>query len=100
VFCTSVGTFWEPSGLRRCFQRLLKDADLSHMRFHDLRHSTATLLLEAGVPAHVVQDLLGHSHVNVTLGIYGHVTPAMHEEATNKIGDALKKHPGGQSGRG
>jgi integrase len=70
------------------------------MRFHDLRHSTATLLLEAGVPAHVVQDLLGHSHVNVTLGIYGHVTPAMHEEATNKIGDALKKHPGGQSGRG
>ncbi|HEX6481297.1 MAG TPA: tyrosine-type recombinase/integrase [Ktedonobacteraceae bacterium] len=59
-----------------------------------LRHSTATILLAAGVPAHVVQELLGHSHINITLGIYGHVTPSMYEEAVKRIGNMLKKHTG------
>ena len=83
-----------PAYLRGRFQRLLKDAGLPHLRFHDLRHSTATILLAAGVPANVVQELLGHSHISVTLGIYGHVTPSMHEEAVNRIGKMLKKHTG------
>jgi len=85
VFCTSVGTFMQAEHLREYFQRLLKEAGLPHMRFHDLRHSTATILLAQGVNPKVVQELLGHSHINVTLGIYGHVTPSMHGEAMAKM---------------
>jgi integrase len=48
----------------------------------------------------VVQELLGHSHINITLGIYGHVTPSMHEDAVNKIGNILKKRTGEKSERG
>jgi integrase len=97
VFSTSLGTFMDPDYLRKRFQRLLRDIGMPQMRFHDLRHSTATILLAAGVPAHVVQELLGHSHISTTLGIYGHVTPSMHEGAVNKLGNILKQHPGEMS---
>jgi integrase len=95
VFCTLVGTFMEASHLREHFQRLLKDAGLPHMRFHDLRHSTATILLAQGINPKVVQELLGHSHINVTLGIYGHVTPSMHGEAMAKMEGLLNEKSSG-----
>jgi integrase len=86
VFCNSWGAFFNPSHLQEVFQRLLKDAGLAQMRFHDLRHSAATILLRMGVPAHVVKEILGHSHISITLGIYGHVLPGMHEEAMDRMG--------------
>jgi integrase len=55
------------NNLRHIFSSLLKDAGLPEMRIHDLRHSATTILLEMGVPAHVVQEILGHSHVTITL---------------------------------
>ena len=55
------------------------------MRFHDLRHSAATILLSMGVPANVVQELLGHSHISITLGVYGHVLPSMQQDAMEKL---------------
>ena len=70
--------------LRRRFQKVLKDADLPHMRFHDLRHSAATILLGMGVNAKVVQELLGHSQIGMTLGTYSHVLPSMHKNAMDK----------------
>lgn len=54
---------------------LLKQAGLPDIRFHDLRHSTATLLLSLGVHPKVVQEILGHSVIGMTLDIYSHVLP-------------------------
>ncbi len=73
VFCTSVGTPISPRNLLRSLQALLDRAGLPRMRFHDLRHSCATLLLAQGVPVKVVQEILGHTDPRVTLGIYQHV---------------------------
>ena len=86
VFCNTRGGFFEPSALQRAFQRLLKEAGLAPIRLHDLRHSAATLLLKMGVPAHVVKEILGHSDIRTTLGIYGHVLPTMHDDAMDKMG--------------
>ncbi|HET8843551.1 MAG TPA: tyrosine-type recombinase/integrase, partial [Ktedonobacteraceae bacterium] len=56
-------------------------------RFHDLRHSAATLLLAAGVHIKVVQEMLGHSDVRITLQMYSHVLPDMQQDAVNKLND-------------
>ena len=54
------------------------------MRFHDLRHSAATILMSMGVPPKVVQEILGHSNISMTLGIYSHVLPGMQDDAMGK----------------
>ncbi|GCE17295.1 tyrosine-type recombinase/integrase [Dictyobacter kobayashii] len=59
------------------------------MHFHDLRHSAATLLMSMGVNIKVIQELLGHSDIVTTLGIYGHVLPSMQEGAVDKWDDAF-----------
>jgi len=55
------------------------------MRFHDLRHSAATLLLAMGVHVKVVQELLGHSNILVMLNTYSHVLPSLHEKAMDEL---------------
>jgi integrase len=55
------------------------------MRFHDLRHSAATILLSMGVNVKVIQELLGHANISITLDIYSHVTPAMQHEAMKDL---------------
>ena len=87
VFCTPTGGLIYPSSLRATFARLLKDAGLPHLRFHDLRHSAATLLLSMGVHAKVVQELLGHSTIAMTLNTYSHVLPSMHQDAIEKLSE-------------
>ena len=67
--------------LDQAFRPLLARADLPRLRFHDLRHTAATLLLLANVPAKVVSELLGHSNVGITLGLYSHVLPSMQRDA-------------------
>ncbi len=57
-------------------------ADLPHIRFHDLRHTAATLLLLQGVHPKVVSEMLGHASIAITLDLYSHVLPDMHREAT------------------
>ena len=61
------------------------------MRFYDLRHSAATILLVAGVRPKVVQERLGHSTVAMTLDVYSHVLPSMQREAAEKIDDLFKR---------
>ena len=87
VFCNTKGGFFEPAHVQKLLQRLLERAGLVHIRLHDLRHSAATILLSLGVPAHVVKEILGHSDVRITLGIYGHVLPRMHSDAMDIMGD-------------
>jgi integrase len=70
------------------FKRELGKAGLPRIRIHDLRHTAATLLLTRGVHPKVVQDMLGHSTVTLTLDTYSQVTPTLHKEAAEHM-DAL-----------
>lgn len=60
-----------------------------HIRFHDLRHTHATLLLKAGIHPKIVQERLGHSSINVTLDTYSHVLPNLQEAVLKNIGDSI-----------
>ncbi len=71
---------------------MLTRAGLPRVRFHDLRHTAATLLLERGINPKVVSEMLGHSHVSVTLGIYSHVMPHMQQQAADAMNKALGKY--------
>jgi len=89
VFTTEIGTPLNPSNIRnRSFDHVLDKAGLPHIRFHDLRHTCATLLLAQGVHPKLVQEQLGHSQISVTLDTYSHVTAPMMKEAAAKM-DAI-----------
>jgi integrase len=65
---------------------------LPEIRFHDLRHSAATILLTEGVHPKVVQELLGHSNISMTLDVYSHVLPSMQQDAISRLNTALVKY--------
>lgn len=90
VFHTSTDKPISPRNLTRHFKTHLKKAGLPDIRFHDLRHTTATLLLSEGVHPKVVQEMLGHSQINLTLDTYSHVLPDIQREAAEKMNDILK----------
>lgn len=75
--------------LSKKFNRFLKDNDLDHIRFHDLRHSHVTLLINSKVPIKVISERVGHSNVNTTLNIYAHTLKEMDSEASDKISEVL-----------
>ena len=75
--------------VRRSFLPLLEAAGLPRMRFHDLRHTAATLLLGQGVHPKVVAEMLGHARISTTLDLYSHVTPTMQREATEALDELL-----------
>ena len=82
VFANEVGHPIDVSNLsRRSFWPLLQRAGLPRIRFHDMRHSAATLLLAQGMHPKIVADMLGHATIAVTLDLYSHTTPAMHRQA-------------------
>jgi integrase len=84
VFANEVGRPMNPSNvIARSFRPLLLRAGLPQIRFHDLRHTAATILLGRGVHPKIVSEMLGHSTVAVTLDTYSHVTPTMQREAAS-----------------
>lgn len=85
IFPSSVGTPLDPRNLFRQFKDLLRKANLPDIRFHDLRHTFATLALSQGVSVKVVQEMLGHSDASMTLKVYSHTTPGMQREAAKKM---------------
>ena len=90
VFCTSIGTHLNPTrDVLDQFKILLKKAGLPAIRFHDLRHSSATMLLGMKVHPKIVQEILGHSQISITMDIYSHVLPTMQEEAMGKMNEAF-----------
>ncbi|WP_298555315.1 tyrosine-type recombinase/integrase [Streptomyces luteogriseus] len=103
--CEAAGAGWEDSGyvftrpdgapiegstLTRHFNTLLRQARLRRIRFHDLRHSAATLLLEQGVELVVIKELLGHAHIGVTATVYAHVRLRLQRDAIDLLGNALR----------
>jgi integrase len=89
VFATEIGTPLNRHNLcRRSFKPLLKKA-ACRIRFHDLRHTCATLLLAKGVHPKIVQELLGHATIAVTLDTYSHVLPGMGDAAAGAMDEAL-----------
>jgi integrase len=86
VFANEVGRPMTPQNLtKRSFHPLLERAGLPRMRFHDLRHTAATLLLAQGVHPKIVQEMLGHASISLTLDTYSHVTPSLQAEAAEKM---------------
>ena len=79
------GLPFRPDSLAQKWRRFIAKNDLPAIRLHDMRHSSATALIEAGVSPKVVQERLGHSDVATTLSIYTHVTKAMDRQAAEKI---------------
>ncbi|MFJ1899535.1 tyrosine-type recombinase/integrase [Streptomyces sp. NPDC088115] len=91
VFTRTDGAPIEGSTLTRHFNTLLHQARLRRIRFHDLRHSTATLLLEQGVELVVIKELLGHAHIGVTATVYAHVRLRLQRDAIDLLSHALRK---------
>jgi integrase len=89
LFQSPVGTQLDPSNLRKLFNRLLTDAELRRVRFHDLRHSFASLLLQNGESLTYVKEQMGHSSINVTVDIYGHLVPGGNRQAVDKLDDTV-----------
>jgi integrase len=90
VFCdTRGGLLCRHNVLSRSFGPILKAANVPAIRFHDLRHTAATLMLAEGINPRLVSEVLGHAKVAFTLDVYGHVLPGMGREAADKMGRLL-----------
>lgn len=85
VFTQRHGTALEPSSVYRALKRHLKAAKLPDVRFHDLRHSAASMLLADGMPVGQVSELLGHANPTVTWNIYGHQLEKARKETAERI---------------
>ncbi len=86
VFPSEIGTSLNPPNVTRAFKKILAKANIrTSIRLYDLRRTTATLLLQAGVNPKVVSERLGHSTIVLTLDVYSHVLPTMQQDATVRL---------------
>ncbi|MFE2440800.1 tyrosine recombinase XerC [Streptomyces sp. NPDC059426] len=90
VFTTKNGTPIEPRNLNRAFTLLCDKAGVRRVRFHDLRHTCASLLHEQGADARMIMEVLGHSSIRVTMDIYTFVRLDSQRSAFDRVGDALR----------
>ena len=90
VFPSTIGTPTNHSNLlRQSYKPILEDAGLPKIRFHDLRHTAASLMLNHGAPILIVSKRLGHAQPSITLDVYGHIMPNMQEEVANIMDDII-----------
>ena len=75
------------------FRRVIKRAGLPSLRFHDLRHTHASLMLKQGVHPKIVSERLGHSSIGITLDTYSHVMPGLQEAAALRFEEGLRQAP-------
>lgn len=90
VITTAKGNAMSPEYLTHTFPLLLTKKGLPHMRFHDLRHSHASLLIKYGTPMKAISARLGHSNIGVTMDTYGHLLPGVEEEAVKRLESSLQ----------
>lgn len=91
VFTTQFGTPLDPRNVSRAFHKLLARTGLPRMRFHDLRHTCASLLLAQNVHPRVVMETLGHSRISTTMDLYSHVAPEVQRDAAVGMERALEE---------
>ncbi len=89
VICQPNGQPYKPFSLSKKFRKLLEKNGLQHMRFHDLRHLNASIMLSQGISPKVAQQRLGHSDFSTTMNIYSHVMKSVENEAAKKLDNVL-----------
>ncbi|NLN69423.1 MAG: site-specific integrase [Chloroflexi bacterium] len=89
IFPSPIGTPLDSSNVVKAYKRSLEKAGLPNIRFHDLRHTAATLMLQEGINPKIVQERLGHADISLTLNTYSHVLPHLQEEAAEKMDELL-----------
>ncbi len=85
VFPSTIGTANDPSNVLKKFRQLLKKAGLPKIRFHDLRHTAAALMLNNSVDVIVASKRLGHAKPSITMDVYGHLLSSVQNEVADKI---------------
>ena len=98
VFPSTIGTPMEACNLTHRFHKITATAKLPKIRFHDLRHTAATLLLAQGVHPRLVMETLGHSSISLTMNTYSHVLPAMRADVADRMNSILECR--GEAGSG
>jgi integrase len=89
VFTAENGEPIHPERITVLFHEFTDEAGLPRIRFHDLRHTSATLALAAGIHPKIVSERLGHTNIAITLDLYSHVTPSLQAEAADKLGEVI-----------
>lgn len=89
IFPNTIGKPMEHSRLLKDFKEILKKAELPIIRFHDLRHTAATLMLQAGIHPKIVQETLGHADISLTMNTYSHALPTLQKEAAAKMDELV-----------
>lgn len=92
LICRVDGSPVDVRNVNRRFEKLIKKLDMKKIRFHDLRHTHATLMLAMGIPVKVVSERLGHEKVELTLNTYAHLLPSMQLDAIQLFNDNMQKH--------
>jgi len=88
VFSSVVGSPLDESNVRKAYSRILEKAELRHRRIHDLRHTFASLLIQQGESLVYVKEQMGHSSIQITVDIYGHLVPGGNRAAVDRLDDA------------
>jgi integrase len=91
LFCNEDGTHFYPTTPTTWWRRFTKRAGVRFIRLHDLRHTSATLLINQGVHAKIISERLGHSDIRVTMNTYGHAFQKADQEAANKLDSLFVK---------
>ncbi len=87
VFLSPLGCRWDERNLRRTFYKVLEQAKLRRVRFHDLRHTYASLLIQTTAPAKYIQEQLGHASIQVTMDVYGHLYGGEYRHLVSRLDD-------------
>jgi integrase len=93
VTATNSGQPYSPRSLDKIWNKLRDSSELMKIRYHDLRHTHASLLLSANVHPKVVSERLGHSSIQMTIDLYSHIFPNMQSDAANELGRILFDSP-------
>jgi len=91
VFSKPDGKPLDPSTITHTFRKIVKKAGLPILRFHDLRHTYASLMLKQGIHPKIVSERLGHSSIGITLDTYSHVMPGLQEAAALRFEEGLQQ---------
>lgn len=97
MFTRASGSRVDPSNVWRLFRRLVQESGVPRIRFHDLRHTAASLMIRQGIPAKVVSDRLGHADVAFTLSVYTHLYEDQRRSAALSMDQLLAAAPEAQT---